>query len=185
MEAEATTNKPLSELLGGARAGDDAAWEGIVRRFAPLIVSITRSHRLSESDSRDVMQLVWLKLLEHLNRIREPNALPGWISVTTRNACLDTIRVNRRTVSTPSFRDERSNGAAPDESIMTSVDRREVVAAWAHLGASCRELLAMCCVEPRVSYADISQALGIPIGSIGPTRGRCLETLRQKLSPQG
>lgn len=184
MGAEATKNETLSQLVDGARSGEEHSWESIVRRFAPLIVSITRSHRLNENDSRDVMQLVWLKLLEHLDRLRQPDALPGWISVTTRNACLDAVRSNRRTVSTPLFREERSNGPEPDESIIDAVDRREVVAAWAHLGATCRELLALCCVEPRVSYTDISAALGIPVGSIGPTRGRCLAALRQKLNLQ-
>jgi RNA polymerase sigma factor (sigma-70 family) len=182
MEADAETALPLAKLVEGARSGNEAAWAAIVHRFAPLIVSIVRAHRLSDQDGSDVTQLVWLRLLEHLDRIREPDALPGWISATSRNACLDTIRRTLRTVPRTSFRDERSDLAEPDESILLSIDQREIREAFAQLGSACRELLALCTSQAAISYADIARSLDIPIGSIGPTRSRCLNTLRKKLT---
>ena len=90
------TTDPLATLVHAAREGDQGAWDAIVDRFLPLVGAIIRRHRLSEADGDDVSQTVWLRLVEHLDALREPDALPGWIRTTTRNECLRVLAARGR-----------------------------------------------------------------------------------------
>jgi RNA polymerase sigma factor (sigma-70 family) len=172
----------LIELVTRATGGEQHAWDEIVERFAPLVWSICRRFRLSQADAFDVGQNVWLRLVECLPSLREPAALPGWLATTTRRECM---RMQRT-----SWRDERQLAQTefelPADEETTQVDQwliaheREAALrhAFAQLGQRCRELLALLMRDPPVPYASISADLGVPVGSIGPSRARCLDQLR-------
>src|SRR5271156_894846 len=86
---------PITDLVTRARNGDKQAWDALVERYAPLIWSICRRHRLDHADADDVGQSVWLHLVEQLDRIRDPAALPGWLATTTRRECSRALRAAR------------------------------------------------------------------------------------------
>jgi RNA polymerase sigma factor (sigma-70 family) len=131
-----------------------------------------------------VTQTVWLKLVEHLPSLREPAAVPGWLATTTRHEALRTIRRSGREVpSDSSPMDERSVSTEPDPAAVVerAATVAEVATALDALSLRCRTLLRALATWPDASYAEVSAALDIPVGSIGPTRGRCLERLRVQL----
>jgi RNA polymerase sigma factor (sigma-70 family) len=170
-------------LVTRAQDGDQEAWDEIIERFAPLVWSICHRFRLADADAHDVGQNVWLRLVEHLDVLREPAALPGWLATTTRREC---IRVQRlgwkrdRQLADPEL-------DVPADEDQTQVDQWLIAAerqaalrtAFADLGDRCRELLGMLMADPPVAYAQISLRLGMPVGAIGPNRSRCLSRLRQ------
>ena len=178
----------LSELVERAVAGDERAWAVIVDRFAPLVGSICRRYRLSTSDADDVVQAVWLRLLEHLPALREPDAMPGWVATTAGRECLRHLgRAQRRTSRELPVVDEllEDHAAAQqtydvEESIVQAERADALRQAFGALGERCRGLLGLLLRDPAPSYAQIGAELGMPVGSIGPTRARCLETLRRR-----
>ncbi|MDZ5619220.1 sigma-70 family RNA polymerase sigma factor [Nocardioides sp. HM23] len=183
------TTDPLATLVHAARGGEQVAWDAIVDRFLPLVGAIIRRHRLSDADGDDVSQTVWLRLVEHLGALREPDALPGWIRTTARNECLRVLAARGRVqVVDPqeggSFPDADSAGAVDDE--MLAAERRQALReALAELPAGRRDLLLLLLTDPPLGYEEISARLGIPIGSIGPTRARALEQLRRTRALRG
>jgi RNA polymerase sigma factor (sigma-70 family) len=160
---------------------DGDAWNELVRRFAGLVAFVIRHYRLTPADTQDVSQLVWLRLVEHLGQIREPEALPGWLATTTRHECERLLRRNSRHVSMdPDVMRlaDRADESAVDELLLAAERRQVLLDALGELSDPHRELLHMLTADPPFAYADISRILGIPIGSIGPTRSRVLEKLR-------
>jgi RNA polymerase sigma factor (sigma-70 family) len=164
-----------------ARGGDKRAWEELVERYAPLIWSICRQYRLADADAEDIVQAVWLYLVEQLDNLRDPEALPGWLATTTKRACARARRA-RRTLPV----DERVLDSIPDGQIAPAgheliVAERDAALreAFARLPPEGQELLALLMADPPVPYAEISAKLGIPVGSIGPTRRRYLDKLRR------
>lgn len=173
---------PLTDLVSAAQEGDQHAWNAIVERFLPLVGAIARQYRLSEADGDDVSQTVWLRLVEHLGGLREPAALPGWIRTTTRNECLRVIAVRGRTRPSDPQEDRVLDGVVDDiaSDDLVAVERRQALReALAELPAARRDLLLLLMADPPVGYAEISERLGIPVGSIGPTRARAFEQLRR------
>jgi RNA polymerase sigma factor (sigma-70 family) len=175
----------VADLVVRARAGDQSAGEEIVERFAPLVYAICMRHRLAAADADDVGQSLWLCLLEHLQSIREPAALPGWIATTTKRECLRLHQARRRDVPVdPVSGDDvlvADQAAAPvDEELLVEERRAAVRAALAQLRPQCRRLLALLASDPPVPYARIAEILDVSIGSLGPTRARCLEQLRRR-----
>lgn len=169
----------VATLLRGAKSGDEQSWRGIVVRFTPLVMAICRSHGLSGPDTLDVSQVVWLRLVEHLDRLRELEALAGWIAVTTRNECMRTYRsTRRRDLSAVDFDRPAADVA---ETVVERQERKMVLDAFESLGDRCRELLSLLVADPTPAYAEIAVILDLPVGSIGPTRQRCIENLRKKL----
>lgn len=171
------------DLVTRARNGDKQAWDAIVERYAPLIFSICRRHRLGLADAEDVGQIVWLQLVNHLGTVRDPAALPGWLVTTTRRECGRVLGAARRPQAAGRLLDVENT---PDERIKTAeqellaAERRAALReAFTCLRPSCQRLLAMLIEDPPVPYAEISARLGIPVSSIGPTRSRCLEKLRR------
>jgi RNA polymerase sigma factor (sigma-70 family) len=169
-------------LVARAGQGEQSAWDEIVERFAPLVWSICRRFRLSEVDAHDVGQNVWLRLVEYLPSLREPAALPGWLATTTRRECIRVQRVswqNDKQLAQPEF-------DLPADEETTQVDRWIIAherdsalrTAFAELGDRCQQLLALLMRDPPVPYSSISADLSIPVGSIGPSRARCLAQLR-------
>ena len=172
----------LPALVKASMDHDEEAWDELVRRFAGLVAFVIRRYRLSQTDTQDVSQLVWLRLVEHLDQIREPAALPGWLSTTTRHECERHLRVNGRSVATDPLA-LRSTEPADDhdvDELLLAAERRQVlIDGLDQLPGHHRELLLMLTADPPYAYADISRILGIPIGSIGPTRSRALDKLRE------
>jgi len=170
-------------LVESAASGDQLAWEALVDRFGPLVRHVAGRYRLPDNDFHDVSQVVWLRLLENIDRIREPRALPGWIVATTRNEALRVLNGHRRlhlVDALDEFPAERVGvQEAPAEDLLRQERRRAVRDGLAELKPEQRELLLLLHAEPPVSYREISRRLGIPTGSIGPTRARCLEKLRR------
>ncbi len=178
--------RPLAQLLAAASAGDESAWSAIVDRFHPLVWSVSRAYGLDTRDASDVSQTVWLRLVENLNRIREPEALPGWLRTTTRNECLRHSR--RRTHESPV--DWQLLQGLPDDTgadDKTLADERTTVVsdALSRLSDKCRALLRVFAFSPDTGYTEIGATLGMPVGSIGPTRARCLGYLRRGLESVG
>ena len=170
----------LPELVAAALAGNRSAWDTLVARFGPLITSVTRRFGLSPSDADDVRQTVWLRLLEHLADLREPRALPGWIATTTRREALRVLS-GRRVEPVDPQTDTRLDTVTtdePDANLLRAERRHAVHAGLAELHAPQRDLLQLTVADTDNSYRQISRRLGIPIGSIGPTRARCLHKLR-------
>ncbi|MGN9812831.1 RNA polymerase sigma factor [Micromonospora sp. BQ11] len=172
------------DLVRRARAGDAAAWDGIVERYAALVWSVCRRYGLTGSDADDVGGSVWLRLVEHLDTLREPAALPGWLASTTQRECLHLLRARKRQVPV----DDAQLGAepygaeepaGPDSALLVRERRHALRVAFGELPVRCRRLLGMLFADPPASYAEIGDALGIPVGAIGPNRGRCLDRLRR------
>jgi len=170
-----------SALLAAAAAGDSAAWDAIVAQYTGLLWSVARGYRMSTADSADAVQTTWLRLVEHLDRIDDPTRLPGWLATTLRRECLRILRRSSR--EGPSFAQDGLpdvvDDAPPlDEALL--VDERDA-ALWralAQMPERCRLLIRVLMATPPPSYAEVAQVLDMPIGSIGPTRQRCLERLR-------
>ncbi|MEZ5408667.1 MAG: sigma-70 family RNA polymerase sigma factor [Acidimicrobiales bacterium] len=176
----------VAGLVEAARTGDAAAWRALVDGHTGLVWSIVRGFRFDDDTARDVYQTVWLRLAEHLDRIREPARLAGWLGQTTRNECVGVVRQRSRIVLSDEPEQVRVGGepvelgawAEPGSRLERDETRAAVAAAFERLGERCQELLRLLVSDPPVSYELISEALGIPVGSIGPTRARCLQTLR-------
>jgi RNA polymerase sigma factor (sigma-70 family) len=177
----------LTELADRARAGDRSAWDEIVRRFAGLVWAIARRHRLSEADAADVSQTTWLRLVEHLDRIRDPERIGGWLATTARHESIRVLRVSERQVpaDTDDLIDLREIQDGPDVGLLTEERDRELWQLLSSLPPRCQMLLSVLSVESPLSYVEIGDVLGMPTGSIGPTRGRCLEHLRRLAASRG
>lgn len=170
-------------LVTRAADGDQAAWNELVERYAPLVWSICAKYRLDRSDIDDVGQSVWLLLVEKIATLREPAALPGWLATTTHRECLRVLRAARRhdhaDLPPADELGARDGTTTVDQEIMAAEQDAAIRAAFAELPRGCRELLGMLVGDPPCAYADISASLGIAVGSIGPKRGRCLDLLRR------
>lgn len=174
------TVEPVADLVAAVRGGEQAAWNRLVERFAPLVGSVCRRFGLGPHDREDVAAGVWLRLLERLHTLREPAALPGWIATTARNECLAVLRARRRTLPTDFDRDLPGDPADPDTDLVAELRRQSLREAWAALSERCQELLSLLFADPPVPYQEISERIGAPVGTIGPTRIRCLERLRRQ-----
>jgi RNA polymerase sigma factor (sigma-70 family) len=167
-------------LVLRAAEGDQRAWNEIVERYAPLVYAICTRYRLATHDIEDVGQTVWLLLVEHLGQLREPAALPGWLATTTTRECLRVLKAAGKSELTG--RDDSPqfvNDKAIDEEILMAERNAALRALFAELPPRCQQLLSMLISDPPHSYATIHEVLGIPVGSIGPQRARCLDRLRR------
>ena len=178
---DAPARGEILQIIRDAIAGHEGAWRELYRCYNPLIVSVARQYRLSADAVEDVSQNVWGRLVTHLGGIREPLALPGWIVTTTRNEALRVHRSDGRSTPIDPQTDprlERVDRADPSENLLRSEQVRELEAMVAELKVGQRRLVRLFLADPQPSYAQISAQLGIPVGSIGPTRARCLAQLR-------
>jgi RNA polymerase sigma factor (sigma-70 family) len=171
--------------LARVNDGDESAWNELVQRFAGLVWSVARSFHLSPATTDDVVQTVWLRLAEYSTRIREPERLAGWLATATRNEALRAIRGQQRVVPHSGFAETSEPTDRSIEDVVTDdVTLRAVLKAFDELPASDQQLLRLLCTVPPLDYQTIADILGRSIGSIGPTRARCLERLR-RLLPAG
>ena len=170
----------IERMVAAAGRGDQSAWSALVARFRGRVLRVARSHGLNSHQADDVAQETWLRLYHNLERVREPRALGAWVDTTARRECLRALRGTRREELT----DEELgvDDIAPDETDAELEERRAALTrALANLPEHQRVLMECLLAESEPSYADVASELGIPIGSIGPTRGRCVERLRREL----
>ena len=176
-------------LLARAQKGDQAAWNALVEQHTGLLWSVARAYRLDTASAGDAIQTTWLRLLEHLDRINDPERLGGWLATTVRRECLQLLRRNSRERLAPS--DDASldivdDLAAPLEAGLLTDERDAALwAAFRRVPDRCQRLLRVLMASPPPSYEQVAAALDMPIGSIGPTRARCLSRLRALLEPTG
>jgi RNA polymerase sigma factor (sigma-70 family) len=170
----------VAALVAGAAAGDGRATEALIERYSGLVWSIAWNYRLSASDAADVSQVVWLRLVENIGRIRQPDSVGAWLASVARHECL---RVARRTEREVTMADDLElDGGQTDADLDLRLLRTEresaLRRAFTALPDRWRSLLEMLMDAPSASYEEVAEAVGMPIGSIGPTRQRCLERLR-------
>jgi RNA polymerase sigma factor (sigma-70 family) len=183
------------QLVTSAASGDEAAWQAIVERFSGLVWAVIRAYRLGHADAADVFQTTWLRLAEHISRLEHPDRVGAWLATAARRECLQHMRTAGRAVPTDDI-DKLEGPPTVDnpteEAILRAEQEQEdaerAVALWravSRLPARCRELLRILMASPPPSYAEVAAALGLPVGSIGPTRARCLRALRDQLVAGG
>ena len=171
----------IAGLVRGAAEGDRQAWERLVDQYARLIWSITAEFKLIDSDAADVAQTTWLRLLEHIDRIEYPDRVGSWLAATARNECLRSLAARKRVVLSQDGAELDSvltHAPEIDERLLADERAQVVRDALSRLPRRWQRLLEMLMADPPVPYTEISDQLGLPIGSIGPTRGRCLARLR-------
>jgi RNA polymerase sigma factor (sigma-70 family) len=172
----------LGVLVTEARAGSSAAWEVLVNRFSGLVAAMARRCRLSDADVAEVCQTTWLRLVENLDRIEQPERIGAWLATTSRR---ESLRIaTRKAVAVSSLEeadpvDDQSE--PPDAAILREEQVWAIRVAAEQLSPRSRRLLGLLMGDDDLPYKEIAEQLDMPIGSIGPTRGRCLEQLRQIL----
>jgi RNA polymerase sigma factor (sigma-70 family) len=175
------------DLVARMRDGDEGAWVALTDRYTNLLWSVARGMRLDRSDAADAVQTTWLRLVESLGSLREPEHLASWLVTTVRRECLAAVR--RRARMRPGLADdweETPSVADPlDEALLRAEEDVALWEAFRSLTARCQALLRVLMADPPPSYADVSAALAMPVGSIGPTRQRCLNTLRKIMFSDG
>lgn len=171
----------VGTLVRRAAEGDKWAWERLVDQFGRLIWSITRDFRLPESDASDVFQATWLRLLEHIDRLEYPARVGSWIATTARHECLRCVAGRKKVLLVQdhsALSDALAHAPEADEGLLAAERAVAVRDAMSLLPSRWQRMLELLMADPPASYAEISDQLGLPVGSIGPTRGRCMERLR-------
>jgi RNA polymerase sigma factor (sigma-70 family) len=181
---------PTAQLVAAASHGDTAAWDALVERYDRLVWAVARSFRLSDADAADVSQTTWLRLVEKLATIRDPERLAGWLATTARREALRSIRLADRESPVldeggePSGQDPTPDLQNPETLALLGDEYRRLWQAYAKLPENCRRLLSAVSAAPPGGYAEVAAVLDMPIGSIGPTRGRCLKHLRRLMAEE-
>ena len=176
------TSAATADLVRAAGAGDSRAWDALVQRFASTVWAVARAHRLNASDAADVSQTTWMRLVENLDRIQQPDRVGAWLATTARRESLRLLRLSGRQVpgsdQLDAVADPRSL-EGPEHNVAVH-DRASLINRLVEtLPPKSRLLLQFLSAASPLSYKDISDVLDMPIGSIGPTRARALEHLRR------
>jgi RNA polymerase sigma factor (sigma-70 family) len=172
-------------LARAAAAGDEGAWKGLVTGFSGLIWSVTRAYRLGTADAADVFQTTWLRLAEHIGRLDHPEYVGAWLATTARRESLRMARASARVMPTDDqsvFDSGPAGEPTPEQAVLKSERADLLWRAFRELPARCQVLLRLLMASPPPSYLEISAAIDRPVGSIGPSRARCLRLLRQMLA---
>lgn len=176
----------VSGLVRRAAAGDQRAWNELIDEFAGLVWGIARAFRLSDADAADVSQTTWLRLVENLDRLQDPSRVGAWLATTARRQCIQHLQNTARVIPRGDDLPEAISGAPePGAELLTGERDQALWAALERLPDRDRRLLRMLMADPAPSYTEISAALDMPIGSIGPTRARALERLRREAQRRG
>ena len=175
----------VAGLVAAAAEGDEDAWSELVDHFAGLVWSVIRGYRMNAADAADVSQTTWLRLAEHIHKVREPERIGAWLATTAGRECLRLIRHNQRALpSDDAFLAEVPDAdpaVAPETRVLTLERDGELWGAFSELPEKAQMLLRLLFADPPPSYEEISAATGMPIGSIGPTRGRYLAQLKGRI----
>lgn len=172
------------DLVAGAKNGDQSSWDRLVAKYGSRVWAVARAHRLNTADAEDVFQITFLRLVTHIDTIRDPSRVGAWLKTTARNECLRVLRKAGRAV--PSSNDDILDGADPllpaiEANLVADERQAALHVALGRLSEPCQRLLRVLMADPEPTYEQVGQALGMAIGSIGPTRGRCLKSLRREL----
>jgi len=168
-------------LLRAAARGDERSWNVLVDRYSGLVWAIARNHRLSAADSDEVFQTTWLRLVEHAARLQDPGKVGGWLATTARHESLRMLRRSGRQIPMGDDMPEPPQHApGPDQDLLRCERDESLWSAFARLPERDQKLLRLLTADPAPSYEEIGVALDMPVGSIGPTRARCLERLRRE-----
>lgn len=174
----------IGVLAKAAAGGDAAAWAALVERFSGLIWSVTRAYRLGSADAADVFQTTWLRLAEHIGRLDHPEYVGAWLATTARREALRMARASTRVVPTDDetvFDTGQAADPTPEQAVLDSERAHQLWRAFRQLPDRCQMLLRLLIAAPAPSYAEVAAAIDRPIGSIGPSRARCLRLLRELL----
>lgn len=173
----------LAGLLEKAREGDRGALDAIVREVNPLLWHVARAQGLAAEPAADVVQTTWLVFVRHLDTIRTPQALLGWLATTTRREAWRLLRQERAGADPDSEVVEQALSPADDvaEQVLAHERDRALWRALQAVSDRCRRLLRVVALVDRPDYDVLAEAMGMPRGSIGPTRGRCLAKVRELL----
>jgi|tagenome__1003787_1003787.scaffolds.fasta_scaffold20433660_1 RNA polymerase sigma factor (sigma-70 family) len=184
----ATTSSTTTELFAAILDGDDAAWRLTVERYQGLLLWVARRYRLTGEETADVVQETWTRLLEHLGNIRNPEHIGGWLATTTARQSLAVLRQRRRESPAPDGVVDTTETWDVDDQLDAVQRAVELRRAVATLSPRERDLIEVLLEPEPPSYAEISRRLSMPLGSIGPVRGRALRRLRtllpQAMAPQ-
>lgn len=178
----------MADLMRSAAEGDEAAWKAIVARYSGLLWHVVRAHRLDDAEAADVVQTAWVRLVEHLERIREPESVGAWLATTARRESLRVLRRagrERPTDDGAPLEIEDWPEAGPEARALAVEVNRVLWRCVDELPERCRTLVRLLMADPPLTYEEISAILDMPIGSIGPTRARCLERLRRSIERTG
>jgi RNA polymerase sigma factor (sigma-70 family) len=178
----------VAALVENARNGDGGAWEELVTRFGGMIAATGRRYRLTPSDVAELQQTTWLRLVENLHRIEQPERVGGWLATTARRESLQLLRrAAKYHRDGDQMLAEMPDRRLPEPDARPIAEEREaaVRAAWTRLRPRCQELLSLLMTDDPMGYKDLSKLLVMPVGSIGPTRARCLEHLRRLVEEEG
>jgi RNA polymerase sigma factor (sigma-70 family) len=176
-----------ADLVRAATTHDQQATRQLIDRYAGLVRSTVRSFRLRDADAQDAVQNTWLRMIEHLGTLRDPDRLAGWLATTARRECLKIVRNGRRELASDAEvfdrPDERSRCPEPAaiDGVMNAMLWRRV----AELPGPARHMVVTLTGADAPPYSDFARASGIPIGSIGPKRMRYLRQLRRRLEDSG
>jgi len=171
----------VAALVRAAAAGDERAWSALVDRFSKLVWAIARNHRLGADDAAEVSQTTWLRLAEHIDRLQDPSKVGGWLATTARHESLRVLRGAGRQIPMGDDMPEPDHPApAIDEELLRNERDSMLWQAFSRLPARDQALLRLLVSDPMPSYEEIGAAMGMPVGSVGPTRARCLERLRRE-----
>ena len=173
------TDLDLRGAVEAAAAGDTEAWNDLVDRYAGLVWGVARGEGLSHADAADVCQTTWLRLAEHVGRLHTPESVGTWLARTARRECWRVLRSVHRVDSVDATHPAWGQAPAADAKLLAEEELKRLWEGLASLSPPCRTLLRVLAADPPPTYAEVSEILDMPIGSIGPRRARCLERLRQ------
>jgi RNA polymerase sigma factor (sigma-70 family) len=180
-----------ARLIERAKRGDSTAWGQLVQRYSSLVYSVPARMKMNSDDCADVFQATFIALSASINRIENAVALPKWLAVTASREALRLKRISGRGGGTTPLDDMDLDTLIADEELradqmaVQSADAHMVREALAKLPEKCRRLLTLLFLEEGLSYNEISETSGVPVGAIGPTRARCLEKLKKALGEDG
>jgi RNA polymerase sigma factor (sigma-70 family) len=183
---ESSIQPQVRTLLAAAASGDERAWDELLDRFGSMIWAIARAHRLGDADAADVTQATWAALLTHLDQLKDPDRVGAWLATTARRECLRLLGQARTIVPCgDDLPEPEADEQDPIEGLELDLRDAALWRSFRRLRDSDQALLWLLIADPAPSYEEISAALEIPVGSIGPTRARALERLQRDLRRNG
>lgn len=185
MTAPTTTSSTVTELVENARRADSKAWDELVQRYGRLVTCVAARYRMQDADRADAAQNSWLRAVERLHMLRDPERFGSWMKTITTRECLAQIQRSRRELPTETVGETESPIPGPEAVAITTEAARSIERAVAELTESPRRLIQELFYGPRPDYATVSRSMGVPVGSIGPTRGRALRTMRNSMERLG
>ena len=173
-------NLDNGEIVRRAADGHKEAWDELHRRYSRMITRVARCAGCAPSDLPDVQQAVWARLIQHIGRLNQPDAVAGWLAVVTKRECLRLVGKRPATLPVDEVPPVAAAGEEPLATVLHAERRAAVRRAVATLPARRRQLLETMLDNPDMGYDQLATVLSMPRGSIGPTRQRCLDDLRQR-----